>query len=93
MGDTYITLSQEEQDKITIDFYRGQERDAFCHRLNLQRYTAMLNSGISGDWRQRVLALKTETEKRLAEVVSIMDATKPQLPSQEVINKYMSEAG
>ncbi|GAI61403.1 unnamed protein product [marine sediment metagenome] len=76
----YLVLSQDEQDDIIVSFMLGQERDKFCHELNLQRYTDMLKTEKAGEWRDRVSKLKGETVSRLAEVNSIINVTIPQMP-------------
>ena len=81
----YQILSQEEQDDILVSFSLAQERDKFCHELNLARYTKMLVSSKEGKWRDTVLKLRQETTERLAEVNSIIEATQSQLPSPERI--------
>ncbi|HUV56508.1 MAG TPA: hypothetical protein VMV84_04675 [Dehalococcoidales bacterium] len=79
----YNVLSQEEQDEIIVSFMQAQERDDFCHQLNLSRYETMLKTLPEGDWKSRVAKLRAETVQRLAEVRSIIAATEPQLPSAE----------
>lgn len=81
----YQVLSQDEQDDIIVSFMHGQERDKYCHELNLQRYTEMLKTLEAGKWRDRVLKLQEETNSRLAEVNSIIDVTKAQMPTPEHI--------
>ncbi|MBA7571863.1 hypothetical protein ES708_13632 [subsurface metagenome] len=81
----YQILSQEEQDDIIVSFMLGQERDKYCHELNLQRYTEMLKTLKAGEWRDRVSKLEGETVSRLAEVNSIIGVTTPQMPSPERI--------
>ncbi|MBA7557137.1 hypothetical protein ES705_49871 [subsurface metagenome] len=81
----YLVLSQDEQDDIIVSFMLGQERDKYCHELNLQRYTEMLKTLEAGEWRDRVSKLKSETVSRLAEVNSIINVTKPQMPPLERI--------
>ena len=81
----YQVLSQDEQDDIIVSFMHGQERDKYCHELNLQRYTEMLKTLEAGKWRDQVLKLQEETNSRLAEVNSIIDVTKAQMPTPEHI--------
>jgi len=81
----YQVLNQDEQDEIIVSFMLSQERDKFCHDLNLARYDAMLESLSDGKWKDRIVVLRAETLERLAEVNSIIQATKPQLPTAERI--------
>ena len=76
----YEVLSENEKDDIIVAFVLAQERDKYCHELNLQRYIAMLEKLEPGEWRARIEKLKNETEQRLAEVNSILEATKNQIP-------------
>ncbi|GAJ07223.1 unnamed protein product [marine sediment metagenome] len=64
---------------------RSQERDKYCHKLNLERYAAMLPTLEDGTWKTRVTKLHADTASRLAEVDSIIAATLPQMPSAERI--------
>ena len=73
-------LSEDEKDDIIVAFMLSQERDKYCHELNKARYEAMLKTLEDGDWKNRVAKLREETLKRLEEVNSIIEATKPQLP-------------
>ncbi len=82
----YQILSQEEQDDIIVSFMLGQERDKYCHELNLQRYTKMLETSKAGKWHDRVLKLKDETVSRLAEVDSIIGVTVSQMPPRQRID-------
>ena len=81
----YQVLSQEEQDDIIVSFMHGQERDKYCHELNLARYAEMLKTLEAGPWRDRVSKLNGETVSRLAEVNSIIDVTTPQMPPPDRI--------
>lgn len=76
----YEVLTQEEQDEIMVGFLLSQERDEFCHSLNLERYEKMLADIPEGPWRKRIIKLRDETVGRLAEVRSILEATRAQLP-------------
>ena len=78
----YRVLSQEEQDDIIVAYMLSQERDKYCHELNLARYNAMERSA-NGDWGDRINKLKAETEVRLAEVNSVIAETEKQLPPRE----------
>lgn len=76
----YLILGQDERDEIVVSFMLSQERDKFCHEINLERYNTMLVNLKEGEWKQRVAQLKADTEKRLAEVDSVIAATKPTMP-------------
>ncbi len=76
----YQVLSQDEQDDIIISFMLAQERDKYCHELSLQRYATMLKTLGAGEWHDRISKLQAETVSRLAEVNSIIDATRAQMP-------------
>ena len=79
----YKTLSQEEMDEIVVDFLKAQERDLFCHEINLARYEEMLKVLPPGPWRDRITQLRDETIQRKAEVESIIAAT--QVPNKQRI--------
>ncbi len=76
----YQILGQDERDEIVVSFMLSQERDKFFHELNLERYNAMLGTLKDGEWKQRVAQLKADTEKRLVEVDSIIEATRLGMP-------------
>ena len=76
----YEILSQEEQDDIIMSFLLSQERDEYCHQLNLTRYEQMLTVLPDGPWKQTITKYRDETNQRLAEVRSIIAATQAQLP-------------
>ena len=82
----YTVLSEDEKDDVIVTFMLSQEKDKYCHELNKARYEAMLKTLEDGDWKNRVTRLYEETLKRLEEVNSIIEATKPQLPSPEKIS-------
>lgn len=79
---SFKVLDQEEQDRILAEFLWAQERDLYCHCINLERYDAMLRTLPEGEWRNRIAQLREETAKRRAEVESIIAATLPQLPPE-----------
>jgi hypothetical protein len=81
----YNVLSQDEQDEIIVAFMQAQERDLFCHQLNLERYNRMLETLADGEFKSHITKLRDETAKRLAEVQAIIAATECQLPPQERI--------
>ena len=76
-------LSEEEKDEIIVSFLGAQERDEFCHQLNLDRYNQMLSVLPEGEWKSQIAKLRDETAQRLDEVRSIIAATVPQLPPAE----------
>ncbi len=82
MGD-YIVLGQDEMDDIIVSFTLEQERDKFCHELNLRRYKTMLMNIEEGEWKDRITQLYADTTKRLAEVNSIIKASQSQMPPPE----------
>lgn len=86
----YIALSQDERDKIVLDFYLAQERDHFCHSINKQRYEAMLPDLPEGDFKLKVEKNLQDTNDRISEVSVILDKTRPQLPTQEKIDALVS---
>ena len=76
----YLVLSQAEQDDIIVGFMLSQERDKFCHELDLARYNKLLQDVEEGEWKNRVAKLHDDTAKRLAEVNSIIEASLSDLP-------------
>ena len=87
MGNRYDfkVLTEEEQDEIIVEFLEAQERDLFSHTINLDRFERMLRKLPNGPWRERIEELKRQTQERLMEVASIIEATLPQLPPPERI--------
>jgi 3-methyladenine DNA glycosylase/8-oxoguanine DNA glycosylase len=79
----YQLLTQEEQDEIIATYLKAQERDLFTHRLNLQRFEAMLPGLPAGEFKQRIQQLRNETIDRIAEVEAIIEKTLPQAPPVE----------
>jgi 3-methyladenine DNA glycosylase/8-oxoguanine DNA glycosylase len=79
----YQLLTQEEQDEIIAAYLKAQERDLFTHKLNLQRFDAMLPSLPAGEFKQRIQQLRNETVERIAEVEAIIEKTLPQAPPVE----------
>lgn len=82
----YKVLDQDERDDIIVGFLWTQEKDKYCHQLNLSRYDKLLKSLSDGKWKEKVKELRKETVDRLAEVESIIQATKSQLPNQQRID-------
>lgn len=77
---SYDILTDDEKDEIVVDFLRAQERDHFCHSLNLERYDGMLASLPEGAFKTRIQQLRAETLDRIGEVEAIIKKTRPQLP-------------
>ena len=79
----YRLLTQEEQDEIVATFLKAQERDLFTHRLNLQRFEAMLPTLPPGEFKDQIQRLRNETIARIGEVEAIIEKTLPQAPPVE----------
>ena len=88
----YRLLTQEEQDEIIAMYLKSQERDLFTHRLNLQRFEAMLPSLPAGEFKQRIQQLRNETIDRIAEVEAIIEKTLPQAPPVERMRAAIARA-
>jgi hypothetical protein len=80
----YKILSQEEKDRIVVEFMLAQERDHFCHTINKERYENILADPLlkAGTFKANIEKLKADTESRLVEVEKIIINTIPQLPTQ-----------
>lgn len=76
----YQLLTQDEQDEIVATFLKAQERDLFTHKLNLQRFEAMLPSLPAGEFKDQIRRLRNETIARIGEVEAIIEKTLPQAP-------------
>ena len=76
----YQILTDDEKDEITVAFMEAQERDKFCHELNMERYDDILTSLPEGDFRKKITNLRTETQSRLDEVNPIIVSTQKQMP-------------
>ena len=83
---SYKILTQDEQDEIIVSFLHAQERDEFCHQLNLARFDQMLSSLPEGKYKERITQLRNETNERLNEVTSIIAATQAQIPPKERVD-------
>ncbi len=83
---SYEILSQEEQDEIIVSYLHAQERDEFCHQLNMARFDAMLPSLPAGKFKERIAQLRNDTQERLVEVTGIKTATLAQLPPKERVD-------
>ena len=80
MAYQFKVLEQNEQDDIIVSFLLTQERDKYCHQLNLNRYDEILKTLSDGKWKKKITMLRIESAERLAEVDSIIAATERQLP-------------
>lgn len=78
----YKILSEEEQDDMIVLTLAAQERDHFSHSTNLERFNSMLSTMTPNQWKDRIAQLKADTEQRLGEVTSIIEALTPQLPAK-----------
>lgn len=76
----YQLLTQDEQDEIIATYLKAQERDLFTHKLNLQRFEAMLASLPAGEFKDQIQRLRNETIARIGEVEAIIEKTLPQAP-------------
>ena len=76
----YQLLTQEEQDEIVAAFLKAQERNLFTHRLNLQRFEAMLPDLPAGEFKDQIKRLRDQTLSRITEVEEIIAKTLPQAP-------------
>lgn len=76
----YQLLTQDEQDEIVATFLKAQERDLFTHKLNLERFEAMLASLPAGEFKDQIQRLRNETIARIGEVEAIIEKTLPQAP-------------
>lgn len=87
----YRTLPAEDQHDILIEFYQAQERDHYCHSLNLTRYDDLLRTLPADDpFRLRIDTLRAETVSRLAEVTAILDRTSAQLPTAAEVDAALA---
>ncbi len=79
----YKVLTQEDQDEIMFQFLEAQERDQFCHTINLERYNKILaDKAVNGAFRKRIEDLKGQTVSRLAEVEAIIKSSETQIPEK-----------
>ena len=78
----YIVYPSEKQDDTIVGFFYAQEADLHSHRLSQARYVVMLESLPEGRFRTRIEGLAVEVAERIAEVESIIEATRPQLPER-----------
>lgn len=83
MAHDYLLLTEEERDDMLAQTLLSQEVDLFMHRVNQERYDAILAGSLPpGQFRNRIEKLKEETLERAIEVEAILDALRPQLPPQ-----------
>ena len=86
---TYSVLTDDEKDDIIVNFTRAQERDHYCHSINLERYDEMLKTLPTGDFRNDIEKRKADTQSRIAEVEKILEATAAQMPDAARIEAAM----
>lgn len=86
----YKTLTDNQQDEILVSTLAAQEVDLFSHETSITRYETMLKTLPEGKFRIRIENLLKETKSRRDEVQAIIDATIPQLPSDQ---RVMSAVG
>lgn len=77
----FLTLTDDEQIDVIIQTYKASEMDLFVHQTNKARFAAMLLALSPGVWRTKIETLLTDTNSRLVEVQSVLDATTSQLPA------------
>ena len=78
---TYKMLSQDERDEMLAQTLLAQERDAFMHGVNLERFDTIIADPLTPDYfREHVTSLRNETASRIAEVDATIRALEPQLP-------------
>jgi len=90
MANGYRLLTQQEQDDIIVSYMLSQERDAYCHSINLERFNTMLMDLPPGKFKERIEGLRNDTQLRLTEVQATVDATKDQLPPQARIDDALT---
>jgi hypothetical protein len=90
---TYRLLQTAEQDDIVIQFHAAHERDHFCHQINIDRYTAMLQElpPVDPDLAQqpihesdafevRIAKLLVTEQRAIANAELVLKHTEAQLP-------------
>ena len=83
-GPVYRVLSQNERDDMLTETLLAQERDAFAHHMNLERFDAIIaDEATSPEFRERIEGLRADTSSRIAEVDVIIRSLTPQLPTAE----------
>ena len=86
----YQTLTDTEKDDHVVNFMKAQETDLYLHNINKQRYETMLQNLPEGKWKERVQTLLDETNERIQEVSSTIEATKPQMPDQTRVDSALA---
>lgn len=77
----YKLLTDDDQDDILANTLLAQERDHFCHALNVQRYTELVKVLPEGDYKQRITHLIGTEQAALANVEATLTETSKQLPA------------
>ncbi len=78
----YKILRQTDMDDIVVSFLLSQERDQYCHEINLARFDSMLNAmSANHPFKSQIQKLRDDTASRLDEVKRIITATEAQLPT------------
>lgn len=71
----YKILGKREQKKVVREYLLQQEREHYCHAINLARYAELLRVLPDGEFRTRIGQLHAECQARMAEVEAIVKAT------------------
>lgn len=79
---TIQAVDQDEHDDMLANTLLAQERDLAAHRLNLERFEAILGDMPPGPTRHHYMDLLLQTLDRGDEVTRIIDGLTPQLPPQ-----------
>lgn len=82
----FKTLTQEEMDDMLVSTLKAQEVDLYIHTVNKQRYEEMLKTMEEGEFKSRVQHLLQETDTRITEVNTILNALEKQLPIQSRVD-------
>ena len=72
-----------------VEFLWNQERDYDSHQINKARYETILETEPAGAFRDRITQLLAETNSRINEIESIVNATSG-LPTQAEIDQIMA---
>lgn len=86
------TLTQDEMDDALVNTHKANEMDLYIHGVNKERYETMLQTLPDGKFKDRITGLLAETNDRILEVSSILDATTPQLPPAERVTASLDRA-
>ena len=70
----YKVITEVDKKKIMDDFLRAQEMDLFCHTINAERYSKMLQDPkmSEGEFKEKIKRLLSETEERIKETELII---------------------